>query len=101
MHMPRGPVSPRPGDPSSFAVHGLSIGRPIDKYGYVRRVIQERAYGRLLAGEIVAWRPDVVLGGTAAPDVQAAAGAARPAVCVGFLFCAHGPHAIPPHPAPR
>lgn len=94
MHMPRGPVSPRPGDPPGFQVRGLSIGRPIDKYGYVRRVMQERAYGRLLAREIAKWRPDVVLGGTAAPDIQAAAVAACRRLGIGFVFWAQDLNAI-------
>lgn len=94
MQMPRGPVAPRAGDPPSFTVRGISIGQPIDKYGYVRRVLQERAYGRLLAAEIAAWRPDVVLGGTAAPDIQAAAVAAARRQDIGFVFWAQDLNAI-------
>lgn len=92
--MPRGPVGRRPDDPPSFIVRGLSIGRPINKYGYVRRVFQERAYGRLLATEIAAFRPDVVLGGTAAPDIQAAAVAACRRLGIGFVFWAQDLNAI-------
>jgi colanic acid biosynthesis glycosyl transferase WcaI len=94
LQMPRGPVTPRADDPPNFAVRGLSIGRPIDKYGYVRRVFQERAYGRLLAAEIEAMRPDVVLGGTAAPDVQAAAVAACRRLGIAFVFWAQDLNAI-------
>ena len=94
LHIPRGPVAPRPDDPSSFAVRGLTIGRPIDKYGYLRRVFQERAYGRLLADEIAAFRPDVVLGGTAAPDVQAAAADMCRTLGIGFVFWAQDLNAI-------
>jgi glycosyltransferase involved in cell wall biosynthesis len=92
--MPRGPVAPRPDDPPNFRVRGLSIGRPIDKYGYLRRVFQERAYGRLLAREIASFRPDVVLGGTTAPDVQAAAVAACRRLGIGFVFWAQDLNAI-------
>ena len=94
LHIPRGPVAPRPDDPSSFVVRGLTIGRPIDKYGYLRRVFQERAYGRLLADEIAAFRPDVVLGGTAAPDVQAAAADMCRTLGIGFVFWAQDLNAI-------
>lgn len=94
LHMPRGPVAPRPDDPPNFRVRGLSIGRPIAKYGYLRRVFQERAYGRLLAREIEAFRPDVVLGGTTAPDVQAAAVAACRRLGIGFVFWAQDLNAI-------
>lgn len=94
LHIPRGPVAPRPDDPATFTVRGLSIGRPIDKYGYLKRVFQERAYGRLLAEEIAAFRPDVVLGGTAAPDVQAAAADMCRKLGVGFVFWAQDLNAI-------
>lgn len=94
MLMPRGPVAPRPDDPPNFTVRGLSIGRPIDKYGYLRRVFQERHYGRLLAREIAAIRPDVVLGGTTAPDVQAAAVAACRRLGIAFVFWAQDLNAI-------
>lgn len=94
LHIPRGPVAPRPADPAKFTVRGLSIGRPIDKYGYLKRVFQERAYGRLLAAEIAAFRPDVVLGGTAAPDVQAAAVDMCRKLGIGFVFWAQDLNAI-------
>ncbi len=94
MQMPRGPVAARPDDPPGFAVRGLSLGRPIDKYGYIRRAFQERSYGRLLAREIAGFRPDVVLGGTAAPDVQAAAVAACRRLGIGFVFWAQDLNAI-------
>ncbi len=88
MAMPRGPMAPRPDDPAGFAVRGLSLGRPIEKYRYIRRVLDERAYGRLLAREIAATRPDVVLGGTSATDIQAAALAACRRLGIGFVFWA-------------
>ncbi|MBV8536559.1 MAG: glycosyltransferase family 4 protein [Alphaproteobacteria bacterium] len=94
LHIPRGPVAPRPDDPANFTVRGISIGRPIDKYGYLKRVFQERAYGRLLAEEIVAFRPDVVLGGTASPDVQAAAVDICRKLGIGFVFWVQDLNAI-------
>ncbi len=94
LHIPRGPVAPRPDDPAKFAVRGISIGRPIDKYGYLKRVFQERAYGRLLADEIATFRPDVMLGGTAAPDVQAAAADMCRKLGIGFVFWAQDLNAI-------
>jgi colanic acid biosynthesis glycosyl transferase WcaI len=94
MAMPRGPVAPRPDDPPNFAVRGLSLGRPIEKYSYFRRVLDERAYGRLLAREIETLRPDVVLGGTSATDVQAAAVAACRRLGIGFVFWAQDLNAV-------
>ena len=94
MAMPRGPMAPRPDDPASFNVRGLSIGRAIEKYRYVQRVLDERAYGRLLAREIAASRPDVVFGGTSASDIQAAAQAACRRAGIGFVFWAQDLNAI-------
>jgi glycosyltransferase involved in cell wall biosynthesis len=92
--MPRGPVSARADDPKGFQVRGITIGAPIDKYGYVRRFFQEREYGRLLAREITAYRPDVVLGGTTAPDIQEAAVMACRRLGIGFVFWAQDLNAI-------
>jgi len=94
MAMPRGPMAPRPDDPARFNVRGLSIGRAIEKYRYMQRVLDERAYGRLLAREIIASRPDVVLGGTSASDIQAAAQAACRRLGIGFVFWAQDLNAI-------
>jgi glycosyltransferase involved in cell wall biosynthesis len=92
--MPRGPVAARAGDPAGFTVRGLAIGRPIEKYGYIRRFFQERAYGRMLAGEIAAFNPDVMLGGTAAPDIQEAAVLACRRLGIGFVFWAQDLNAV-------
>lgn len=94
MAMPRGPMARRPDDPANFQVRGLSIGRSIEKYSYMRRVLDERAYGRLLAREIAAYRPDVMLGGTSASDIQAAALAACRHLDIGFVFWAQDLNAI-------
>ena len=94
MAMPRGPMAPRPNDPPNFRVRGLSIGRPIEKYSYLRRVLDERSYGRLLAREIESLRPDVMLGGTSASDIQAAALAACRNLGIGFVFWAQDLNAI-------
>jgi len=94
MAMPRGPMARRPDDPPGFAVRGLSIGRAIDKYSYVRRVLDERAYGRVLAREIAAYKPDAMLGGTSASDIQAAALSVCRRLGIGFVFWAQDLNAI-------
>lgn len=88
MSMPRGPVAPRPDDPPNFHVQGLSIGKKIDKYSYIKRSYQERAYGKLLASVITRANPDVVLGGTSALDIQGAALVACRRRRIGFVFWA-------------
>jgi glycosyltransferase involved in cell wall biosynthesis len=92
--MPRGPVAARAGDPPGFTVRGVSIGKPIEKYGYMRRFFQERAYGRALAREIATFKPDVMLGGTAAPDIQEAAVLACRRLGIGFVFWAQDLNAV-------
>lgn len=94
MHMPRGPVAPRADDPLGFTIRGLSLGRPIEKYNYIRRVFDERAYGKLLAQEIERARPDVMLGGTSAADIQAAAATTCRRLGIGFVFWAQDLNAI-------
>lgn len=94
MAMPRGPMAPRADDPPGFQVRGLSIGRGIEKYSYVRRVLDERAYGKLLAREVETLKPDVMLGGTSATDIQAAAFAACRRLDIGFVFWAQDLNAI-------
>jgi glycosyltransferase involved in cell wall biosynthesis len=77
---PRGRLRRLPEDPPSFDVRGLSLGRTIEKHAFVRRWLQESAYGRLLAEQIEKYEPHVVLSANTPTDAQAAAlGAARAA----------------------
>ena len=48
----------------------LDLGEPLDKYRYVKRYRQERAYGRLSAALIEDRRPDVVLAANVPLDAQ-------------------------------
>jgi colanic acid biosynthesis glycosyl transferase WcaI len=57
----KGALEPKPGDPPGFSVEPISLDRPFDKYSPVRRLRQERAYGRRLVRRIHEERPDVVL----------------------------------------
>jgi glycosyltransferase involved in cell wall biosynthesis len=60
---PKGDLTPRPGDPRTFEVEGVSIGAPLQKYGNLaRRRRQERAYGRLMCRRIESFKPDIVVG---------------------------------------
>jgi glycosyltransferase involved in cell wall biosynthesis len=75
---PRGQLRHLPEDPPSFEVKGLSLGRTIEKHALVRRWLQERAYGRLLAEQIEMYEPHVVLSANTPTDARAAAlGATR------------------------
>jgi colanic acid biosynthesis glycosyl transferase WcaI len=60
---PKGDLSPGASDPSTFAVEGVSLGEPLQKYNNLaKRRRQERAYGRLMCRRIEAFRPDIVIG---------------------------------------
>jgi colanic acid biosynthesis glycosyl transferase WcaI len=68
---PRGALTPRAGDPPGFAIRGLSLGRPFEKYKFFKRVFQEITYGRKLASVIGEFRADIALAGNAPLDIQA------------------------------
>src|ERR1700742_1786964 len=68
---PRGPLAPRPDDPPGLTIVPLTLGRPFEKYSFLRRALAERAYGRRLVEAVAAFRPDIVLGGNGPLDPQA------------------------------
>jgi glycosyltransferase involved in cell wall biosynthesis len=60
---PKGDLLPKDGDPPNFAVEGLSLGEPLEKYSNLaRRRRQERAYGQLMCARIRSFEPDIVVG---------------------------------------
>jgi colanic acid biosynthesis glycosyl transferase WcaI len=60
---PKGDLLSGDSDPSSFAVEGVSVGEPLQKYSNLaKRRRQERAYGRLVCRRIEAFKPDIVIG---------------------------------------
>ncbi|MGQ0663941.1 MAG: glycosyltransferase family 4 protein [Pseudomonadota bacterium] len=83
---PRGPLTPMPDDPPGFAIRGLDLGQSFAKYSFVKRAVQERAYGKLLAGAIAEYAPAVALSVNTPLDPQAAALAACRRHGIGFVF---------------
>ncbi len=73
---PKGPLAPRPGDPGGLEIRALALQHPFAKYDFVRRWLQERQIGRLVARAIAGFAADVVLSGNAPLDVQRASLAA-------------------------
>lgn len=61
-------VAGSPGD--AVEVRSIDLGRPLNKYALLQRWRQEEAYGRLIARECRAFRPDVVLSGNAPLSAQ-------------------------------
>ena len=83
---PKGPLARRADDPQTFAVEGLSIGEPFQKYRYARRLIQERRYGSVLAERILGFAPDVVISANSPLDAQVAAQKASDRCGARFVF---------------
>ena len=83
---PKGPLAPRANDPKGLEIRGLVLDRPFAKYDFVRRVLQERRFGRMLGQAIARFAPDVVLSGNAPLDVQSAALAAARNARARFVF---------------
>lgn len=67
---PKGATSPLPGDPLTFTVEGIALGRKFEKDRFVRRRFQEVAVGKLAAARALAFRPDGVIGCNMPLDAQ-------------------------------
>lgn len=67
---PKGPLLRQENDPAGFQVKGLELNKPFEKYSFVKRVFQDRTYGKLLAQVIADYKPQVVLGNTMSLDAQ-------------------------------
>lgn len=85
-HTPKADLVRRDGDPPSFTVTGLRLGKPFAKNKLVRRRFQEVEYGRVLSTAALAFRPDIVVGCNNAIDVQRALQAACRRASVPFVF---------------
>lgn len=84
---PKGPLKPRPDDPPGLHLETIDIGGgPFAKYNYPQRVVQEYRYARALCRRVAAFKPDVVFGGNAPLDPQAALQALARRNRWGFVF---------------
>ncbi len=83
---PKGPLAPRADDPPGLHLKALSLGTPFQKYSFVQRALQERRYAKLLVAAVAAFKPDVILGGNAPLDPQAALLRFAQSHKTGFLF---------------
>ncbi len=82
---PKGPVERLATDPPSLLLEPITLAEPLHRGG-MRRIPQERRYGRLLADRIGAYRPDVVISANSPLDVEAAAQAGAHAVGAASVF---------------
>ncbi|MBV8166792.1 MAG: glycosyltransferase family 4 protein, partial [Alphaproteobacteria bacterium] len=83
---PKGPLAPRPDDPPGLEIRALTLGVAHRKYDLVRRWLQDRRYGALLADAVRAYKPDVVLGGNGPLEPQAMLLAVAHECRAGFVF---------------
>ena len=83
---PKGPLAPQPDDPPGLHIRALSLGAKHRKYDLVRRWLQDRRYGALLADTVRAFQPDVVLGGNGPLEPQAELLAVAHECRAGFVF---------------
>jgi colanic acid biosynthesis glycosyl transferase WcaI len=66
---PKGRLTPAACDPAGFHVHPLRLGRQFPKYNYLQRWTAERKYGHLLARDVIAAKPDVVVAANISLDM--------------------------------
>ena len=83
---PKGEFSRTGSEPEALAVVDLSDCETVEKYRYVRRLLQERSYARRLQRRIVQTCPDVVLSGNAPTDMHVSALRASAAVGAACVF---------------
>ncbi len=67
---PKGDLIRKPGDPDGFAIKGIALGEPFQKYNFVRRRGQEIRYAHLIIGELKSFRPDIMIASNNPLDAQ-------------------------------
>ncbi|MBI3516592.1 MAG: glycosyltransferase family 4 protein [Proteobacteria bacterium] len=83
---PKGALAPAADDPPGLRLQPVALGEAHRKYDFARRWMQDQRYGRRLAAQVQAFRPDVVLGGNGPLDPQARLQRAARALGAGFVF---------------
>ena len=86
LQTPRGSLNRLPSDPATFGVKGLQLSQPFRKHALLKRHFQEKAYGRILAGEVAAFRPDAVISANTPLESQARLLKACRSLHIGFIF---------------
>ena len=69
LESPRGAVESRPDDPAGLTILPIVTGHRMDKYSLFRRVLDERAYGAVLAAKVAQAGVDLFLTCTTPNDV--------------------------------
>jgi colanic acid biosynthesis glycosyl transferase WcaI len=69
LEAPRGAVEARTDDPAGLTILPIVTGAAMDKYAFVRRVLDERSYGLMLAKAVTDAAPDLFITCTTPNDV--------------------------------
>jgi colanic acid biosynthesis glycosyl transferase WcaI len=83
---PKGALSVLKEDPDNFDSRGIALDEPFAKYSYLKRRSQELRYGRLVAENVRAWRPDVVISANMPLDAQSVLLRACRRMNIKFIF---------------
>ncbi|HTQ09186.1 MAG TPA: glycosyltransferase family 4 protein [Fimbriimonadaceae bacterium] len=67
---PHGALEKRPGDPATFAVESIVLGRKVDKSNVFKRRSADIEHGKRAVQRIAAFKPDVVLSANSPLDAQ-------------------------------
>jgi glycosyltransferase involved in cell wall biosynthesis len=86
VQQPRGDLRRCDTDPDSFSLRPLRLKKPFNRYGLVSRMAQEGELGRLLAGELERFAPDMVLSGNTPLGAQARLLSSARRQKAGFVF---------------
>ena len=91
---PQGALTKGPDDPPRVTFRGLTLFQQVDKQTYIRRYLQERAYGSLLEDEILAFAPQVVISSNAPLEAQKRALRGTRTVQGRFIFWLQDIHGL-------
>lgn len=61
LQTPRGALQSQESDPATFTISPIALTKSFNRYGLVRRFMQERELGRILTARMNAFGPDVVI----------------------------------------
>lgn len=67
---PRGNITKQPDDPENFDIRSVSLDEPFQKDAFLKRRRQEIEIGNLIAAEIKAFTPEIVISSNAPLDTQ-------------------------------
>ncbi len=86
LQTPRGGLSWRNDDPPNFAIIGINLSMPFDRYGLIKRFAQEKELGRALAFQAQKFQPDVVISANTPLEAQESLLSAARKVEAKFVF---------------